>query len=77
MFRLTVTDDENDTAFDEVTVSVLPEATANFALRINTGGTEVGHNDETFVADNYFNNGTTLDRPQTGLPEPFQSFRSR
>ncbi|MEB8347251.1 PQQ-dependent sugar dehydrogenase, partial [Flavobacteriaceae bacterium KMM 6898] len=38
VFRLTVTDDENDTAFDEVGVTVLPEPTGGFALRINAGG---------------------------------------
>lgn len=73
VFRLTVTDDENDTTFDEVIVTITtPEV---FALRINTGGTEVDYNEETFVADTYFNTGSTLDRPQTGLPEPYQTFR--
>ncbi|MEB8330800.1 hypothetical protein OO009_15715, partial [Flavobacteriaceae bacterium KMM 6897] len=38
VFRLTVTDDENDTAFDEIGVTVLPEPTGGFALRINAGG---------------------------------------
>lgn len=47
----------------------------DFALRINTGGTETDYNGETFVADTYFNTGSTLDRPQTGLPEPYQTFR--
>lgn len=47
----------------------------DFALRINTGGTETDYNGETFMADTYFNTGSTLDRPQTGLSEPFQSFR--
>ncbi len=47
----------------------------DFVLRINTGGTETTYNGETFVTDTYFNTGNTLDRPQTGLPEPYQSFR--
>ena len=38
IFRLTVTDDENETAFDTVSVTVNPEITNNFVLRINTGG---------------------------------------
>ena len=46
-----------------------------FALRINTGGSEVGYNGETFTNDQYFDTGSTLDRPQTGLPEPYQTFR--
>jgi len=75
VFRLTVTDDEDETAFDEVNVTVAPEVSNNFALRINTGGTEVELNSKTFVADEYFDTGRTLDRPQTGLPEPYQTFR--
>ncbi len=47
----------------------------DFVLRINTGGTEIDYNGETFITDTYFNTGNTLDRPQTGLPEPYQSFR--
>ena len=47
----------------------------DFALRINTGGTEVDYNGETFVGDIYFDTGLTLDRPQTGLPEPYKTFR--
>jgi|GEM_PF-1882436 len=47
----------------------------DFALRINTGGSEATYSGEVFAADTYFDTGSTLDRPQTGLPEPFQSFR--
>jgi len=75
VFRLTVTDNDDETAFDEVTVSVAPEVSTDFSLRINTGGSEVNYNGETFVADVYFDTGRTLDRPQTGLPEPYQTFR--
>ncbi|MEX0273270.1 MAG: malectin domain-containing carbohydrate-binding protein, partial [Flavobacteriaceae bacterium] len=72
-FQLTVTDDETDTASDTVNVTVDPES--NFALRINTGGNSTTYNGDTFVADIYFDTGSTLDRPQTGLPEPYKTFR--
>ncbi|MBM1106784.1 PQQ-dependent sugar dehydrogenase [Aurantibacter crassamenti] len=75
VFRLTVTDDENDTVFDEVTVSVLPEPSNNFALRINTGGGATTFNNISFEADQYFDTGRTLNRPQTGLPQPYSSIR--
>jgi len=47
----------------------------NFTLRINTGGSEIDYNGKNFVSDMYFDTGRTLDRPQTGLPEPYQTFR--
>ncbi|MFC4094728.1 malectin domain-containing carbohydrate-binding protein [Euzebyella saccharophila] len=49
--------------------------TQDFALRINTGGTSTTYNNETFADDQYYDTGRTLDRPQTGLPEPYQTFR--
>ncbi len=45
------------------------------SLRINAGGTEAAYNGNVFIADSYFDVGSTLVRPQTGLPEPFRSFR--
>ncbi|MFS4492240.1 PKD domain-containing protein [Maribacter sp. 2308TA10-17] len=76
VFRLTVTDDEDETGFDEVSVTVNPEViVGGFALRINTGGTAANYSGEDFIADQYFDIGNTLDRPQTGLPEPYQTFR--
>ena len=45
------------------------------SLRINAGGSEVDFNGEIFVTDAYFDTGSILLRPQTGLPEPYQSFR--
>ncbi|MEO9893798.1 BspA family leucine-rich repeat surface protein [Aurantibacter sp.] len=51
------------------------EETKDFSLRINAGGTETTYNDEIFIADAYSNIGNQLDRPQTGLIEPYQSFR--
>ncbi|MGB6153352.1 MAG: malectin domain-containing carbohydrate-binding protein [Pricia sp.] len=47
----------------------------NFALRINSGGERVTYNGNTFSADNYSDTGRTLDRPQTGLDDPFKTFR--
>ncbi|TMM55868.1 BspA family leucine-rich repeat surface protein [Maribacter algarum] len=73
VFKLTVTDDEGDSSFDEVTLTITSDEV--FALRINAGGSEIQYDVETFIADTYFNTGNTLDRPQTGLPEPFQTFR--
>ncbi|MBJ7879595.1 PKD domain-containing protein [Gelidibacter salicanalis] len=75
VFRLTVTDPENDTAFDEVTVTVLPEAAGGFALRINTGGPGTTYNGTIFEADQYFDVGKTLDRPQTGMAQPYRTIR--
>ncbi|MBT9189056.1 PKD domain-containing protein [Zobellia russellii] len=75
-FRLTVTDDENDNSFDEVIVTVVPESTQGaFTLRINTGGSQSTFNGEEFIEDQYFNTGSTLDRPQTGLSQPYSSIR--
>ncbi|MEO9893799.1 BspA family leucine-rich repeat surface protein [Aurantibacter sp.] len=47
----------------------------DFAFRINAGGSDFEFEDKTYISDNYFNTGSTLDRPQTGLPEPYQSMR--
>lgn len=51
-----------------------PPSDITFTL-INTGGDEITCNGETFMADTYFDTGSTLDRPRTGLLEPYQSFR--
>ena len=51
------------------------EPTDSFALRINAGGDEILHDENTFSADNYFDTGRSLDRPQTGLKDPFKTFR--
>jgi len=75
VFRLTVTDDETDTAFDEVRVTVLPEPTGSFALRINAGGPQTTYGGNEFGADQYFDVGNTLDRPQTGLSQPYRTIR--
>ncbi|TMM55867.1 BspA family leucine-rich repeat surface protein [Maribacter algarum] len=51
------------------------EAQENFALRLNTGGATEEYNGVTYEADSYADTGNVLDRPQTGLPEPYQTFR--
>lgn len=51
------------------------EEPESFVLRINAGGTEVYHAGNVFSADNYYDTGRTLNRPQTGLEDPFRTFR--
>ncbi|MRI02446.1 T9SS type A sorting domain-containing protein, partial [Kriegella sp. EG-1] len=76
VFRLTVTDSEDATAFDEVIVIVQPEEVVNdFALRINTGGPSTTYQGNEFIADQYFSTGNTLSRPQTGLSQPYSTIR--
>ncbi|MFS4493936.1 BspA family leucine-rich repeat surface protein [Maribacter sp. 2308TA10-17] len=65
-YRFNIVDNCEDIACEEPN---------DFALRINAGGSEVEYNNETFIADTYFDTGRTLDRPQTGLPSPYKSFR--
>ena len=47
----------------------------DFVLRINAGGSEINYDNDTYLADQFFDTGLRLDRPQTGLPEPYQTFR--
>lgn len=51
------------------------ETNNSFALRINTGGSVATYNGKEFIADRYSDQGTTLTRSQTGLEQPYQSFR--
>ncbi len=51
------------------------EQNNDFVLRINAGGGATTHNGDSYVADTYFNTGSTLDRPQTGLDGPAKTFR--
>src|SRR5690606_17036043 len=37
-FRLTVTDNDNDTAYDDVALTVFAEVTGDYTVRINSGG---------------------------------------
>ncbi|MGY8916463.1 MAG: PKD domain-containing protein, partial [Flavobacteriales bacterium] len=55
IFRLTVTDDDNDTASDEMTLTVLSEP---IPLRINSGGPDLDFNGELWSADQYFVGGS-------------------
>ncbi|MEA1785979.1 malectin domain-containing carbohydrate-binding protein, partial [Arenibacter sp. GZD96] len=77
VFRLTVVDDEGDSGFDQVTVTVSSESAGgeSLALRINTGGGEAMYNGELFSSDQYFDTGSTLSRPQTGLTPPYSTIR--
>ncbi|MGI9551736.1 MAG: malectin domain-containing carbohydrate-binding protein, partial [Aurantibacter sp.] len=59
---------------DDVTSPPPPPASA-FALRINCGGGAATYNGNTFVADARFDTGRTLNRPQTGLTDPYKTFR--
>ena len=60
VFRLTATDDENDTDFDEATVTVSNQLPS---IRINSGGPMLTFNGNDWSADQYFNGGGTFDRP--------------
>ncbi|WP_171037039.1 LamG-like jellyroll fold domain-containing protein [Maribacter algarum] len=51
------------------------ETNNDFVLRINSGGEEVFHDGDSFSADTYFDTGRELDRPQTGLEDPYKTFR--
>ncbi|WP_289039705.1 malectin domain-containing carbohydrate-binding protein [uncultured Zobellia sp.] len=76
VFRLQVTDDEGESDFDKVKLKVLPEPTTGaFSLFINAGGSSTVYNGMDFTADQHFDTGSTLNKPQTGLPEPYRSFR--
>ncbi|WP_209405555.1 malectin domain-containing carbohydrate-binding protein [Pseudozobellia sp. WGM2] len=73
VFRVTVMDDENDMAFDTVTVNVSGED--DFVLNVNAGGDTASYDNKEFIEDTYYSTGSTLYRPQTGLPEPYSTFR--
>ncbi|WP_166521542.1 LamG-like jellyroll fold domain-containing protein [Zobellia amurskyensis] len=65
--------DEDDVGTDETDTDT--DSDINFALRINSGGEATTYNGDTFVADTYFDSGLPLNRPQTGLDDPFKRFR--
>ena len=54
VFRLTVTDDESDTAFDDVAITVSNQASTG---RINSGGLNYTFDGNTWSEDQYFNGG--------------------
>ncbi len=60
---------------EEIVEEPVEEPVELYSLRINSGGDEIIFEGETFIADNYFDTGRTLDRPQTGLQDPFKTFR--
>ncbi|NAS14031.1 malectin domain-containing carbohydrate-binding protein [Poritiphilus flavus] len=76
-YEVTVGNEPGCTRTIEYTIGIDPNncPPGGFQLRINTGGSEIDYNGDTFMADSYFDTGRTLVRPQTGLPEPYQSFR--
>lgn len=59
VFRLTATDDENETAFDDVTITVAGEPSSLF---INSGGPDLTFNNEDWTADNSFLNGNIFEK---------------
>lgn len=59
VFRLTATDDENESAFDDVTVTVGGEPSSLF---INAGGPGFTFNGEDWIADDYFLNGDVFEK---------------
>ncbi|MEP3209519.1 MAG: malectin domain-containing carbohydrate-binding protein [Maribacter sp.] len=60
VFRLTATDDETDTGFDEATITVSNQAAA---IRINSGGPSYNFNTISWSEDQYFNAGTIVENP--------------
>lgn len=59
IFRLTATDDENESAFDDVTITVAGEPSS---LLINAGGPSFTFNDEEWTADDHFLNGDVFEK---------------
>lgn len=76
VFRLTVTDDESDTAFDDVIVTVAPETST---IRINSGGPSYTFNSISWSADQYFVGGdvftSTIDIANTSNDQLYHSER--
>ncbi|MFS4448772.1 PKD domain-containing protein [Maribacter sp. 2307UL18-2] len=60
VFRISATDDEAATATDEVTISVVGEPTTLF---INSGGPAFSFDGTDWIADDYFNSGSTFPNP--------------
>gem|GEM_PF-337924 len=76
VFRVTVTDDEDNTAFDEVTVSLLPEV---LAIRVNSGGPEYTFGAIDWSEDQHFSGGATttnaIEIANTGNDQLYQTER--
>ncbi|TKD54165.1 malectin domain-containing carbohydrate-binding protein, partial [Flavobacterium sp. ASW18X] len=75
VFKLSVTDSQGAQAEDEMVLTVIPANTGAFSLHINAGGEHVVNNGITYVSDQYYDIGSTLSRPQTGLSQPYSSIR--
>ncbi|MBU3024430.1 malectin domain-containing carbohydrate-binding protein [Zobellia galactanivorans] len=58
VFRLSVTDDEGDTAFDDVTITVSDSQTS--VSRVNAGGPNFTFDGNSWSADQYYNGGGTI-----------------
>ncbi|MEP3372053.1 malectin domain-containing carbohydrate-binding protein, partial [Maribacter dokdonensis] len=77
IYRLTVTDNMGNVDFDEVSLTVLPEELHySYALRINAGGSELMHNGELFISDNYFVGGKIYENTQATVSTLYQTERS-
>ncbi|TDU34167.1 PKD domain-containing protein, partial [Gelidibacter sediminis] len=76
VFRLTVTDDEDVSAFDEVTISVMPQMAA---IRINSGGPDYTYETIDWSQDQYYNGGdsfsNTIQIANTGNDQLYQTER--
>ncbi len=76
VFRLTATDDELDTAFDEVIITVADQLSS---IRINAGGPTFNFNSLTWSADQYFNGGdieeNVIDIANTSNDQLYQTER--
>jgi len=70
-----INDEEIEEEEEEVVDEEEEDPNYEFVLRINSGGGEVIHDGNTFMADSYYDSGSTLNRPQTGLEDPFKTFR--
>ncbi|MDO6818430.1 LamG-like jellyroll fold domain-containing protein [Zobellia sp. 1_MG-2023] len=70
-----VDEDDVDTDKTDTDTDTDTDSDINFALRINSGGQATTYKGDTFLADTYYDEGFTLNRPQTGLDDPFKKFR--
>ncbi|MEA1787736.1 PKD domain-containing protein, partial [Arenibacter sp. GZD96] len=77
VFRLTVVDDEGDSGFDQVTVTVIE--LPNFPIRLNAGGSSYDFNGDTWLVDQYFSGGSVfnnaIDIANTSNDQLYQSER--
>ena len=67
VFQLTVTDDEDATASDDVSLVVFPAPGGGTSIRINTGGSEFTFNGDVWTADQFFSGGNTFARNNAAI----------